>query len=157
MAGYLQQVLHGDLPLPDVMAWLTQPDSLPPAPLTVDPASPSSPSTLGCLDNLTPDLFRVLVLNCVKEEAEAVFAAAEQQAAAAHQRAAASSKALRASRQKPTAPGAVSDMAFPALPVQAHKVILHRCPCEADSLLSETVSPSAGHHPSLVHAEGSSG
>ena len=125
MDTYLRQVLLGDVSLTEVKAWLAHPSSLPPAPVIDGLPSLRSPSKLPSLNAVTPDQFRVSVLNHVKEEAEAIFAAAEQQAVVAHQLAASSShtsKPQRPGYQRSLAPGVVSDMAFPALPVQPQKV-----------------------------------
>lgn len=127
MASCVHEVLQGNVSVAEVKAWLAQPCPVPPAPFSGGPDSPCSPSRLGSLINVTPEQFRVLVLNHVKEEAEAIFAAAEQQAAAAQHQATSAQhpKPICTSHQKPTAPGAVSDMAFPALPVHSDKVFAY--------------------------------
>lgn len=119
MSAYLQRVLQGEILLLDIKEWLTRNTGLPPGPHCHSPSSPCSPFASSSHPSLSPHEFRVNVLNYVKEEAEVVFAAAEQRAAA-QQLAIASTQTIKPKPVPP--PGAVSDTAFPTLSGQPHKV-----------------------------------
>ena len=77
---------------------------------------------------MTADQFRVLLLNFVKEEADMIFLAAEQQAVAMHAQATPSNrlgkdpKAWHATTQPSAPPGAVTDSSFPSLSIMPTKV-----------------------------------
>lgn len=120
----MQQVLKGQVSVAHVKTWLAQPSSLPPAPSVEGLDSPASPSKLCFFNSITPAHFRVQLLNHVKMEAEAVFAAAEQQAAAQQQASVSAQHATtaHAGQSRPLNPGAISDMAFPSLSVQSDMV-----------------------------------
>eukprot|EP00887_Chlorella_sp_A99_P005741 scaffold1.g5741.t1 len=81
MEALLRAVLDGHLGLPQALDWVLSAASEPP-PIALDDGAgslaPSGPPGLNCC---TPAAFRVFVLNHVREQAELILAAAEQESA----------------------------------------------------------------------------
>lgn len=129
MAAYISSILRGEVELLLVKQWIIGGSDLPPAPFSV--LSPRSPSSAGEWPNITAEQFRVVLLNYVKEEADAIFLSSERHAADLHAK---GQVAKEQSTQDPrswhgdsnplTAPGTVNDNSFPALSFQSTKVSL---------------------------------
>ena len=131
MQAYLSNVLLGDVDMALVKRWITEGTDLPPALSAAK--SPRSPTSTDQWPLMTADHFRVSLLNHVKEEADKIFLAAEQQAVAVHQQAVTSRKAAKdahlqqATSQPSAPPGIITDSSFPTLSMMPTKVCASMC------------------------------
>lgn len=125
MTSYLANVLEGNIDVAQVKQWISEGNGLPPADsLATSPRSPASSDQ----PQLTADRFKVLLLNHVKEEADKIFLAAEQQATSSHAHLTVSDKLSRDSKScyatahPPQTPGIVDERSFPSLSIVPTKV-----------------------------------
>ena len=123
MTSYLANVLEGVIDVAQVKQWISEGNGLPPArSVATSPRSPTSSDQ----PQFTADRFKVLLLNHVKEEADNIFLAAEQQATTSQSTV--SDKLLRDSKpcyaaaQPSRTPGLVDESSFPSLTVVPTKV-----------------------------------
>ena len=125
MTSYLENVLDGVVNLAQVKQWISEGNGLPPAgSVATSPRSPTSSDQ----PQLTADRFIVLLLNHVKEEADNIFLAAEQQATSHHKHLTVSDKLLRDSKpcyataHPARTPGLLDESSFPSLSIVPTKV-----------------------------------
>ena len=125
MAPYLTSVLKGDIDIAQVKHWISEGNGLPPAgSVATSPRSPTSSDQ----PQLTADRFKVFLLNHVKEEADNIFLAAEQQATSSHTHLTVcdnlwrDSKPCYATAHPSRTPGLVNESSFPSLSIVPTKV-----------------------------------
>lgn len=123
MTSYLTNVLEGVVDIGQVKQWISGGSGLPPA--TSVATSPRSP-TSSDQPQLTVDQFRVLLLNLVKEEADIIFLAAEQQAShlqlSASEKILTDAKTCHANSHSSRPPGLLNESNFPTLSIVPTKV-----------------------------------
>ena len=133
MTSYLANVLEGSVDLAQVKHWISEGSGLPPAgSVSTCPRSP----TFSDQPQLTADRFKVLLLNYVKEEADNIYLAAEQQATSSNKQLTVSDKLSRDSKEcyaiahPSRTPGLVDESSFPSLSIVPTKVDAHAfCSC----------------------------
>ena len=123
MTSYLANVLEGVIDVAQVKLWISEGNGLPPAgSVATSPRSPTSSDQL----QLTADRFKVLLLNHVKEEADNIFLAAEQQATTSQftvsDKLLRDSKPCYAAAHPSRTPGLVDESSFPSLTIVPTKV-----------------------------------
>lgn len=123
MTSYLTSVLEGVVDMAQVKQWISQGNGLPPA--TSVATSPRSPISSD-QPQFTVDQFRVLLLNLVKEEADNIFLAAEQQALNSHpqlpEKLFRDAKTCHANSHPLRPPGLLNESNFPTLSIVPTKV-----------------------------------